>query len=78
MTTVPLRLIQNARLPDREGRWQITIENGWFGAITPMGEGLADDPQVLDAEGGLALPPFIEPHIHLDTTQTAGEPPAES
>ena len=74
MTTVPLRLIQNARLPDREGRWQITIENGWFGAITPMGEGLADDPQVLDAEGGLALPPFIEPHIHLDTTQTAGEP----
>ena len=74
MTTVPLRLIQNARLPDQEGRWQITIENGRFGAITPMGGGLADDPQVLDAEGGLALPPFIEPHIHLDTTQTAGEP----
>ncbi len=24
--------------------------------------------------GGLASPPFIEPHIHLDTTQTAGEP----
>jgi cytosine deaminase len=24
--------------------------------------------------GGLALPPFVEPHIHLDTTQTAGVP----
>ena len=22
----------------------------------------------------LLLPPFIEPHIHLDTTLTAGEP----
>ena len=30
--------------------------------------------QVLDAEGGLALPPFVEPHVHLDTTLTAGEP----
>jgi cytosine deaminase len=28
----------------------------------------------LDAMGGLALPPFVEPHIHLDTTQTAGVP----
>ncbi|MDU7866932.1 MAG: cytosine deaminase, partial [Pantoea sp.] len=28
----------------------------------------------LDGEGGLACAPFIEPHIHLDTTQTAGEP----
>lgn len=62
------------RLPNQEGRWQIAIENGQFGAITPMEVVQADDPQVLDAEGGLALPPFIEPHIHLDTTQTAGEP----
>ncbi|UGS43177.1 cytosine deaminase [Pseudocitrobacter corydidari] len=74
MTTLPLRFIQNVRLPNQEGRWQIAIENGQFGAITPMEVVLADDPQVLDAEGGLALPPFIEPHIHLDTTQTAGEP----
>ncbi|CAH6661648.1 cytosine deaminase [Pseudocitrobacter vendiensis] len=74
MTTLPLRLIQNVRLPNQEGCWQIAIENGRFGAITPMEVVRADDPQVLDAEGGLALPPFIEPHIHLDTTQTAGEP----
>lgn len=74
MTTLPLRLIQNVRLPNQEGRWQIAIENGQFVTITPMEVVPADDPQVLDAEGGLALPPFIEPHIHLDTTQTAGEP----
>lgn len=74
MTTAPLRLIQNVRLPEQDGLWQIALENGRFGAITPMGEVEAESQQVLDARGGLALPPFIEPHIHLDTTQTAGEP----
>lgn len=28
----------------------------------------------LDGEGGLAMAPFVEPHIHLDSTQTAGQP----
>lgn len=27
-----------------------------------------------DAEQGLVIPPFVEPHIHTDTTQTAGQP----
>ncbi|WP_157618710.1 amidohydrolase family protein, partial [Vibrio sp. HI00D65] len=30
--------------------------------------------ETLDAQGGIAVSPFCEPHIHLDTTQTAGEP----
>ena len=34
---------------------------------------LADDPR-LDAAGNLVIPPFVEPHIHLDATLTAGEP----
>ncbi|MEY8712865.1 cytosine deaminase [Mangrovibacter phragmitis] len=67
--------IQDVRLPGREGLWQITIENGRFGAITPMTETrVYGSHDVLNAHGGLALPPFVEPHIHLDTTQTAGEP----
>lgn len=67
--------IQDVRLPGREGLWQITIENGRFGAITPMEETRSHGGNdVLNAHGGLALPPFVEPHIHLDTTQTAGEP----
>jgi cytosine deaminase len=67
--------IQDVRLPGREGLWQITIENGRFGAITPMVETrVYGSHDVLNAHGGLALPPFVEPHIHLDTTQTAGEP----
>lgn len=74
MATAPLWLVQNVRFPDKDGLWQIAIESGRFGAITPMGEIQQESYEVLNARGGLALPPFVEPHIHLDTTQTAGEP----
>lgn len=74
MSTAPLWLIQNVRLPGREGLWQLAVENGRFGEITPMDDTHAESYEVLNARGGLAIPPFIEPHIHLDTTQTAGEP----
>ena len=65
--------IHNVRLPEREGLWRIDIENQQIKAIVPQpaGEVLANS---LDGEGGLAIPPFVEPHIHLDTTQTAGQP----
>ncbi len=74
MSTTPLWLVQNVRLPGREGLWQLAIENGRFGDITPMDDTHTESYEVLNARGGLAIPPFIEPHIHLDTTQTAGEP----
>ncbi len=34
----------------------------------------SEDKEIMDVNGALVLPPFIEPHIHLDTTLTAGEP----
>ena len=74
MSTSPLWLVQNVRLPGRDGLWQLAIENGRFGDIPPMDDTHAESYEVLNARGGLAIPPFIEPHIHLDTTQTAGEP----
>ncbi|MGY6027526.1 cytosine deaminase [Phytobacter sp. AG2a] len=74
MSAAPLWLVQNVHLPGQEGLWQIAIEKGRFGEITQMGEVQNESYEVLNARGGLALPPFIEPHIHLDTTQTAGEP----
>ncbi|MGY3965688.1 cytosine deaminase [Aeromonas veronii] len=66
-------LIQHIRLADREGLWQIRCQDGVITAIEPHDEH-AVAARVLDGEGGLAITPFIEPHIHLDTTQTAGEP----
>ena len=74
MTATPLWLVQNVHLPGRKGLWQIAIEKGHFCDITPMSAPQHESYEVLNARGGLALPPFIEPHIHLDTTQTAGEP----
>lgn len=67
-------LIDNLRLRGREGLWQLRVADGRIAALVPM-EQVADDAgERLDGAGGLAVPPFIEPHIHLDTTQTAGQP----
>lgn len=70
------RVIQNARLRDADGLWQIVMKDGKFSQISPMSENLqlSDDIKIINAEEGLVTTPFIEPHIHLDTTQTAGEP----
>lgn len=74
MPNKTFNLIQNARLPGRDGLWQIAIEQGKFGTISEQSAQLDAAAGALDAAGGLAIPPFIEPHIHLDTTQTAGQP----
>ncbi|WP_323908326.1 cytosine deaminase [Aeromonas caviae] len=66
-------LIRNVRLAGREGMWQILCQGGVIRAIEPMSTQLLSAHE-LDGEQGLVIPPFIEPHIHLDTTQTAGEP----
>jgi cytosine deaminase len=70
----PLKFIDNLRLSGHEGLWQLAIEQGRIAHIVPQPEGLEWRSDVLDAQGGLALPAFVEPHIHLDTTQTAGQP----
>jgi cytosine deaminase len=70
----PLKFIDNLRLSGHEGLWQLAIEQGRIAHIVPQPEGREWRSDVLDAQGGLALPAFVEPHIHLDTTQTAGQP----
>lgn len=66
-------IITNAKLRNREGLWQIQITEGKIERIAPSIESNLDE-QIMDVQGNLVLPPFIEPHIHLDTTLTAGEP----
>ncbi len=74
MAKSPLKFIDNLRLSGHEGLWQLVIEQGRIAHIVPQPEGREWRSDVLDAQGGLALPAFVEPHIHLDTTQTAGQP----
>ncbi|MFC2949061.1 cytosine deaminase [Virgibacillus sediminis] len=66
-------IIKNAKLRNQEGLWDLEIKDGNFGEIRPAGH-WEDREKMLDAGGSLLLPPFVEPHIHLDTTLTAGEP----
>ncbi|MFQ2102363.1 cytosine deaminase [Aeromonas sanarellii] len=66
-------LIKNVRLAGKEGTWQILCQDGLIRTMAPMSQILLSTRE-LDGEGGLVMAPFIEPHIHLDTTQTAGEP----
>lgn len=66
--------INNVRLPWRDGLWQIAIADGKISRLSAQPQHASPADESLDGEGGLACAPFIEPHIHLDTTQTAGEP----
>ncbi|WP_419209530.1 cytosine deaminase [Photobacterium leiognathi subsp. mandapamensis] len=67
-------LINNATLQNEAGLKQILIENGVFTQILDNHTITDHQGETLDAAGGLVVTPFCEPHIHLDTTQTAGEP----
>ncbi|GAA4094400.1 cytosine deaminase [Actinomadura miaoliensis] len=67
-----MRLLRNARLHGREGAYDIEIDGDRFGRVLPAGQGSGEE--WIDARGGLVSAPFVEPHVHLDTTLTAGEP----
>lgn len=66
-------LIKKVRLLDKEGLFDIRIENGKFSLIEKEIEPLKDE-EIIEGNGALASSPFVEPHVHLDTTLTAGEP----
>lgn len=64
----------HAKLRGKEGLWTIQVQNGIIQSVIQESGNVPEEENVLDAKGMLVLPPFIEPHIHLDTTLTAGEP----
>ncbi len=66
-------IIKNAALRNKEGLWQILIQAGKIEKISREIQNSSGH-ETIDVQGNLVLPPFVEPHIHLDTTLTAGEP----
>lgn len=68
-----LVIIKHAKVRGKDGLWNIVVQDGKISKITQTFDEVADH-EIIDVEGALVLPPFIEPHIHLDTTLTAGEP----
>ncbi|WP_066192649.1 MULTISPECIES: cytosine deaminase [Gracilibacillus] len=63
-------ILMNATLPKQEGLWNIHVEDGRFTKIVEATEVEG----AVNLNGKLVSAPFIEPHVHLDTTLTAGEP----
>ncbi|TBW40228.1 cytosine deaminase [Azotobacter chroococcum] len=66
--------IVNARLRGREGLHRIELDGARIAAIVAQPAPADAGGDELDATGNLVVPPFVEPHIHLDATLTAGEP----
>ncbi|MFK4026395.1 cytosine deaminase [Stutzerimonas balearica] len=66
--------IVNARLHGREGLYRLELAGARIAAITAQQAPAETSEGDIDAASNLVVPPFIEPHIHLDATLTAGEP----
>ena len=65
-------IIKNVHLENSQDTTDIYIKNGVFEKIAPNIE--IEGEEVIDASGAMALPQFIESHVHLDSALTAGTP----
>jgi cytosine deaminase len=66
--------ILNARLRGRSGLYRIELDGAGIAAISAQQAPAEANDGDIDAASNLVVPPFIEPHIHLDATLTAGQP----
>ncbi|MFE1896539.1 amidohydrolase family protein, partial [Streptomyces yangpuensis] len=71
------RLLHTSGLSDASGLYDVEVgEDGRIARVIPYDD--QKEPPVtgilIEAHGGLLTAPFVEPHIHLDTALTAGEP----
>ncbi len=72
-TSHPPLLIRNATLPDGRTAMDLLAENGFITALAaalPLPPGA----EVLDAQGWLLSPPFVDAHFHMDSTLSQGLP----
>lgn len=65
-------LITNATLPDGRTGQSIAIQGDRIVEVGPSVSGAAG--RTIDAGDCLVTPPFIDPHFHLDSTLSLGEP----
>ena len=72
-TSHPPLLIRNATLPDGRTGMDLLAENGFIAALAaalPLPPGA----EVIDAQGWLLSPPFVDAHFHMDSTLSQGLP----
>lgn len=66
-------LIRNVHVENGSETKDIRVENGMFSAIEAELQAHPGE-EIVDGRGGLLIPPFVDSHVHLDATLTAGEP----
>lgn len=65
-------IIKNATLPDGQTGVDIACKNGEIAAVEA---GIAvEASEIIDADGYLVAPPFVDPHFHMDATLSLGSP----
>jgi cytosine deaminase len=65
-------LVNNAALPDGRTGMSVAVQDGRIVEVAPGLDAPAHD--VIDAQGFLLSPPFVDPHFHLDATLSYGLP----
>lgn len=65
-------VIRNAQLRNYKHLVDIGIKDGIFAKINT--HILSPPKEEIDAQGKLVSPPFVESHVHLDSSLTAGDP----
>ena len=71
-------LFINAKLKGNAVLTDILVEDGKFKEISPNLKEKYSDIETIDLEGKLVVPPYVEPHIHLDYVYTARTPGASN
>jgi cytosine deaminase len=66
-------LVKNASLPDGRSGIDVLVQGGRIAAVGPQLAAPAGT-EVLDAQGHLLTPPFVDPHFHMDATLSYGLP----
>jgi len=65
-------IIRNAKLPGKDGTFDIGINDGLF---VEIGQSIQENGhREFDANGYLATPPFVDSHFHMDATLSLGLP----
>ena len=70
-------IIRNVHIDNADSASDIRVEDQRFTAIESSESHCIKErsgEEVIDGHGGLMIPPFVDPHIHLDAALTAGQP----
>ncbi|MEO1611413.1 MAG: amidohydrolase family protein [Pseudomonadota bacterium] len=65
-------IVKNAVMPDGRTGVDVACKDGVIAAVEPGIE--AETGEVIDANGYLLSPPFVDPHFHMDATLSLGRP----